>query len=45
MDYVFDKTEYPFLSGENIKFTGVLFRDILIEALEEIGPNGKWTVE
>ena len=45
VDYVFDKDNYPFINGDNIQFTGKLFRDVLIEALETIGPKGKWTVE
>ena len=45
VDYVFDKTNYPFVKGQNIEFTGKLFRDVLIEALEEIGPKGEWTVD
>lgn len=35
VDYVFDKPSYPFLSGDNIVDTGVLFRDILIAKVEE----------
>ena len=42
VDYVFDKTNYPFIKGQNIQFSGVLFRDVLIEALEKIGPNEEW---
>ena len=45
VDYVFDKTNYTFVKGQNIEFTGKLFRDVLIEALEEIGPKGEWTVD
>ena len=45
VDYVFDKTNYPFIKGQNIEFTGKLYRDVLIEALEEIGPKGEWTVD
>lgn len=43
VDYIFDKPEYPFLSGEDIESTGVLFRDVLIDALEKIeSSNKKW---
>ncbi len=45
VDYVFDKENYPFIKGQNIEFTGKLFRDVLIETLEQIGPNGEWTLE
>ena len=45
VDYIFDQASYPFGYGEEALATGILFRDILIEALEKIGPNGKWTVE
>lgn len=34
IDYIFDKPENPFLRGENIVNTGVLFRDILIAKVE-----------
>lgn len=40
VDYIFDQPKYPFLSGEDIYATGILFRDILIENLEEIGKSG-----
>lgn len=44
VDYIFDKPEYPFLSGEDINATGILFRDVLIETLEKLGSsNKKWT--
>lgn len=43
VDYIFDQSSYPFESGENSYATGVLFRDILIQSLEEIEQNGqKW---
>lgn len=35
IDYVFDKPTYPFLKGENIHATGILFRDILIDRVEK----------
>lgn len=45
VDYIFDKTEYPFTKGEDIEQTGILFRDVLIETLEEIGSkNKKWEI-
>ena len=28
VDYLFDKTEYPFLKGQNIKNEGILYRDL-----------------
>lgn len=34
IDYIFDKDTYPFLKGEDIVTTGVLFRDLLIENIE-----------
>ncbi len=45
VDYIFDKPEYPFLSGEDIDATGILFRDVLIDALEKLGEsNKKWNL-
>lgn len=41
IDYIFDSPSYPFLLGDEIVATGVLFRDVLIEALEEIGNSNK----
>ena len=43
VDYIFDKDGSIFQKGTDIVSTGVLFRDILIENLESIGLNGKWT--
>ncbi len=40
VDYIFDKESYPFLKGENIIATGVLFRDLLIENIEAATSNG-----
>ena len=40
VDYIFDKSSYPFGNGENAFATGILFRDILIETLEEINNKG-----
>lgn len=34
IDYIFDKPENPFLKGDNIVATGILFRDVLIERVE-----------
>ena len=34
IDYIFDKPENPFLSGEDIVNDGTLFRDILIQRVE-----------
>lgn len=45
VDYIFDKPEYPFTSGENIEQTGILFRDVLIDTLEKLGSqNKKWKI-
>lgn len=41
IDYIFDKTTNPFLKGENIVSTGILFRDVLINELELIGQNNE----
>ncbi len=40
VDYIFDQSKYPFQNGNNIIATGILFRDILISDLEQIGQNG-----
>ena len=37
IDYIFDNTKYPFLYGQNITMTDKLFRDILVERVEEDG--------
>ncbi len=37
IDYIFDNEKYPFLRGENILNTGILFRDVLIETIEQDG--------
>ena len=44
-DYVFDHTSYPFGYGEDSIATGILFRDILIENLENINNNGQQWLE
>lgn len=40
VDYIFDQSKYPFNRGEEIEVTGILFRDILISKLEQIGQSG-----
>lgn len=40
VDYIFDQSSYPFGYGDNAFATGILFRDILIETLEEINNKG-----
>lgn len=40
VDYIFDQSSYPFRYGENAYATGILFRDILIEKLEELNNLG-----
>ncbi len=43
VDYLFDKTEHPFQKGQNIKNEGILYRDLLIQAIEETTKNNeKW---
>lgn len=43
IDYVFDKPEYPFLNGSDTIITGVLFRDIMIDNIENLTQNNqKW---
>lgn len=37
IDYIFDNAKYPFLYGENITVTNKLFREILVERVEEDG--------
>lgn len=39
VDYVFDKTDYGFLDGDNIRNTGFLMRDLLVEDLRNV-PDG-----
>lgn len=44
-DYIFDKPNFPFLSGTNQGTTGKLVRDYLIEAVEEACKDGnKWVI-
>lgn len=43
IDYVFDKPEYPFLKGIDITNDGLLYRDLMIEVIEELtASNQKW---
>lgn len=43
VDYVFEKDYYPFINGEDIDYTGVILRDILIEKVgESVAASGKW---
>lgn len=43
VDYIFDKDNYLFKKGTNQEVTGLLFRDIMIEAIEELTKKGeKW---
>lgn len=43
VDYIFDKEEYPFLTSDDIKVTGDLFRDYLINSITKTCQNGnKW---
>ena len=43
VDFLFDKTEYPFLKGQNIKNEGILYRDLLILDIENATKNNeKW---
>ena len=41
VDYIFDQSSYPFQYGNNAYATGILFRDILIETLENLNENGQ----
>lgn len=44
IDYVFDKSTYPFLKGQNQTETGILFRDYLIQAVRDACQNDEqWT--
>ena len=43
IDFLFDKPEHPFLNGQNIQNEGILYRDLLIQAIEETTQNNeKW---
>ena len=43
IDYIFDKTNFPFVESQNQATTGILFRDYLIQAIKDICNNGdKW---
>jgi 2',3'-cyclic-nucleotide 2'-phosphodiesterase (5'-nucleotidase family) len=41
VDYIFDQSQYPFQYGNDTIATGILFRDILINNLENIEKNGQ----
>lgn len=41
VDYIFDKTKYPFTTGINPEFSGILLRELLIEDVRLSGTN-KW---
>ena len=41
VDYIFDQSQYPFQFGNDSVATGILFRDILINNLENINKNGQ----
>lgn len=43
IDYVFDKTEYPFYKGIEATNDGKLYRDLMIEVIENLTSNNqKW---
>lgn len=43
IDYVFDKTEYPFYKGIEVTNDGKLYRDLMIEVIEKVTANNeKW---
>ena len=43
VDYIFDKTDFPFLKSDNQATTGQLFRDYLIQAIKDECKDGnKW---
>lgn len=43
VDYIFDKTNFPFVKSENQATTGQLYRDYLIQAIkDECKDGGKW---
>ena len=46
IDFLFDNTNYPFLSGQNIQRTGALYRDYLIEDIRKACLDGSnWFAE
>ena len=46
VDYIFDKDNMAFKFGTDIEATGILFRDILVNNLEQLGlRNEKWYVK
>lgn len=40
VDYIFDKTKYPFLTGIDPQFSGILLRELLIEDVRLSGTTG-----
>ena len=40
-DYIFNKTSYPFLNGQEVTETKLLVRDIIIKDLREWGKQNK----
>ena len=43
IDYIFDKTNFPFVKSQDQATTGILFRDYLIQAIKDDCQNGeKW---
>lgn len=43
VDYIFDKTNFPFVKAQNQATTGQLYRDYLIQAIKDECKNGeKW---
>lgn len=42
IDYIFDKTYYPFLSGKDIVHTFQLFRDVLVQDIR--ATNNNWDI-
>lgn len=41
IDFIFDKTQNPFVNGQDTVATGILFRDVLIKILEIKGQNNE----
>ena len=40
VDYIFDKTKYPFTTGVNPEFTGILLRELLVQDVRLTGTTG-----
>lgn len=40
VDYIFDKTKYPFVSGIDPEFTGILLRELLVQDVRLTGATG-----